>query len=502
MTEPTTGTEIAIAAPTAQNSVLVAMSERFGMQPLAFEATLRNTVFKSGTREEFAAFLLVAKEYKLNPLTKEIYAFPAKGGGIVPVVSIDGWISLCNSHPAFDGMEFSDEHDADGKLYAITCTIYRKDRTRPTAVTEYLAECVRSTEPWKMVHRMLRHKALIQAARYAFGFSGIYDQDEAEQITVDIVNEPAPALTAGFGDKPPKSRRTAKAAKLADDTGKADEAAHAPADEPLDAEFEDVAQEAGEGFQRPTETVSVQGAEAGPDSSASATDASTGSAAETSSQVDTSQARDDGPTEAEVEEIDEPAGTTAAPDEVYIWAGNNKPTDDGRFTTYKNGKPFSTVGEKAAAKVTVHDYHPTVQTVTEAAPEPEVEEEGNGPVNPFVAAMSGIANAETLAAAKQVLRRLSTTDEFRDGSVESKSAVRKALWDRYGELAEAGTEIVTPTADFTLMRLWLEYGATTAAEIEGSWPAFWRNIAYKEARDADKAAITDLKERRCAELGA
>jgi len=28
----------------------------------------------------------------------------------------------------------------------------------------------------------LRHKALIQAARLAFGFSGIYDQDEAERI--------------------------------------------------------------------------------------------------------------------------------------------------------------------------------------------------------------------------------------------------------------------------------------------------------------------------------
>jgi hypothetical protein len=29
---------------------------------------------------------------------------------------------------------------------------------------------------------MLRHKAMIQAARYAFGFAGIYDPDEAERI--------------------------------------------------------------------------------------------------------------------------------------------------------------------------------------------------------------------------------------------------------------------------------------------------------------------------------
>ncbi|ENC7540331.1 phage recombination protein Bet, partial [Salmonella enterica subsp. enterica serovar Brandenburg] len=30
--------------------------------------------------------------------------------------------------------------------------------------------------------RMLRHKAMIQCARLAFGFAGIYDKDEAERI--------------------------------------------------------------------------------------------------------------------------------------------------------------------------------------------------------------------------------------------------------------------------------------------------------------------------------
>ena len=33
--------------------------------------------------------------------------------------------------------------------------------------------------------RMLRHKALIQCARLAFGFTGIYDQDEAERIIIE-----------------------------------------------------------------------------------------------------------------------------------------------------------------------------------------------------------------------------------------------------------------------------------------------------------------------------
>ena len=37
--------------------------------------------------------------------------------------------------------------------------------------------------PWQShTKRMLRHKALIQGARIAFGFAGIYDEDEAHRI--------------------------------------------------------------------------------------------------------------------------------------------------------------------------------------------------------------------------------------------------------------------------------------------------------------------------------
>lgn len=168
-------------------SILNTMSERYGMEPGAFEATVRATCMKpqkgrEATPEEFGAFLLVAKEYGLNPLTKEIYAFPAQNGGIVPVVSIDGWVNLIQSHPQCDGFDFTYEHDDKGNLISCECTMYRKDRSRPTVVKEFLFECIRNTDPWKMKHRMLRHKTLIQAGRYAFGFSGIYDDDEALKI--------------------------------------------------------------------------------------------------------------------------------------------------------------------------------------------------------------------------------------------------------------------------------------------------------------------------------
>lgn len=164
-------------------SVLMSMSERYGMEPTAFEATLRATVVpKEVSREQFAAFLLVAKQYNLNPILKEIYAFPTRSGGIQPIVGVDGWANLINSQPSCDGVEFEDHLDDKGALTAITCRIYRKDRNHPTTATEYMAECKRNTDTWKQwPRRMLRHKALIQAARYAFGFSGIVDPDEWER---------------------------------------------------------------------------------------------------------------------------------------------------------------------------------------------------------------------------------------------------------------------------------------------------------------------------------
>ena len=159
------------------------MAAKFNADPAKLLDTLKATVFSAArNNEELQALVIVSNQYGLNPLTKEIYAFPAKGGGIVPVVSIDGWANLANSHPAMDGVDFEWEH-SDGKLISCTAIIYRKDRTHPVKVTEYLSECKRATDPWKMEHRMLRHKAFCQCVRIAFGFSGIYDEDEAERIT-------------------------------------------------------------------------------------------------------------------------------------------------------------------------------------------------------------------------------------------------------------------------------------------------------------------------------
>lgn len=145
--------------------------------------TLKATAFKGQVSDaQMTALMVVANQFGLNPWTKEIYAFPDKNNGIVPVVGVDGWSRIINQHPQFDGMDF--EQDAE----SCTCIIYRKDRNHPIKVTEWMSECRRANVgPWQShPKRMLRHKAMIQCARLAFGYGGIYDQDEAERIVESI----------------------------------------------------------------------------------------------------------------------------------------------------------------------------------------------------------------------------------------------------------------------------------------------------------------------------
>lgn len=164
---------------TTQVSALAKALQVDASAPAELVAVLKATAFKGQVSDaQMTALLVVANQYGLNPWTKEIYAFPDRNNGIVPVVGVDGWSRIINSHPQFDGMDF--EQDAE----SCTCIIYRKDRSHPVRVTEYMAECKRDgVGPWKShPRRMLRHKAMIQCARLAFGFVGIYEQDEAERI--------------------------------------------------------------------------------------------------------------------------------------------------------------------------------------------------------------------------------------------------------------------------------------------------------------------------------
>ncbi len=224
---------------TAGNEVIGYFSQlcrELGITEEVGKDVLKKTVFKQRpkrnrngdwevkeiTNAHLAMMIAVVNDAKLNPFRKEIYAYPDDAGGIVPVVGVDGWARILNENPLYDGVvfEWSEEWHEAGELDPpgvpayiqhkacpkyIRVTIYVKGRTHPTVIEEYLDECYRPPfkknrdgreyyvkGPWQThTKRFLRHKGIVQDARIALSFSGIYDEDEADRILSerDVTNE-------------------------------------------------------------------------------------------------------------------------------------------------------------------------------------------------------------------------------------------------------------------------------------------------------------------------
>src|SRR5688500_16491269 len=92
------------------SSLFAKIASRFSIDETKLLSTLKQTAFrqKDGqvSDEQMTALLIVADQYGLNPFTKEIFAYPDKNNGIVPVVGVDGWSRIINEHPQLDGIEF------------------------------------------------------------------------------------------------------------------------------------------------------------------------------------------------------------------------------------------------------------------------------------------------------------------------------------------------------------------------------------------------------------
>jgi hypothetical protein len=206
---------VPIKSAPPKKKLLEVMADRYGLEAKIFKQTVEEMAMprdKQGrlthTDAELISCLLVANEHDMNPLTREIFFMRQKGfGPIVPIVSVDGWLKKLNAHPQFDGMEFEDKSDDQGKPISCTAKIYRKDRSHPTVVTEYFSECQQpmrngkpgawQSHPW----RMMRHRVLTQAARYAVGFAGVMDLDEFQQWQANDVIEGSTTVShvAGAG---------------------------------------------------------------------------------------------------------------------------------------------------------------------------------------------------------------------------------------------------------------------------------------------------------------
>jgi phage recombination protein Bet len=183
----------AVAAAKPRNA-LEAMATRLSVSAGSLKTTLMQTAFRGCSESEFVALVIVANEYELNPLLREIYAFPKKGGGIQAIVGYDGWIKIANRHPQYDGIEFYHVEDEKGAMKAVEGVLYRKDRSHPTKKMVYLKEFKRNTEPWNnQPNHMLDVRCFCHTVRLGLGVSLCIEGDE--EATGLVIDGPAEIRT-------------------------------------------------------------------------------------------------------------------------------------------------------------------------------------------------------------------------------------------------------------------------------------------------------------------
>jgi hypothetical protein len=162
------------------------------------------------TLPDLERLLAASLRYNLDPTGREIFLVPDHAGGApILVVGVDGWSRILNESKQFAGLRFRESLELEGGIPAwIECSIFRWDRRVATTVREYLCEVRGASSAW-ITHprRMLRHKAMVQCARVAFGMSDIVDPDEAARICEKLERPSPPIHRASKREAPKASRR-------------------------------------------------------------------------------------------------------------------------------------------------------------------------------------------------------------------------------------------------------------------------------------------------------
>lgn len=199
-------------APQTKPSLLQQLAGQVGLDPQKYYDAIKSACGCKGAQDaHFMTLLMQAQKLGLDPVAKHLYLMPVQGG-IQVTMGVDGYIKLMLSHPDYLAHTVEADVRKDGTIVSATCTIWTKKRQEnglpPFSATEYFVECKTNGSPWRSHPvRMLKHRAVGQAVRYAFG---LYLPDEQEW-------ERANEVSSGKLPEPPKDALAALTASLEDD---------------------------------------------------------------------------------------------------------------------------------------------------------------------------------------------------------------------------------------------------------------------------------------------
>ncbi len=157
--------------PVRKDQVLNTAAKAIGIQVNELETWLASYPNLSVAARAITLQLITL--HRLDPKADEIDLVQYEAGQWQALITVNGWAKLINAQPAFCGIEFAESKEQDGSIPRwMSCTIYRTDRVKPITVKEYLIELKTEHPCWQvMPRRMLRHRAMQQCARLAFGIT-------------------------------------------------------------------------------------------------------------------------------------------------------------------------------------------------------------------------------------------------------------------------------------------------------------------------------------------
>ena len=117
--------------------------------------------------------LHVAHRYGLDPLIEEVTLMDDEEQFLRPYITLDGWMRILNAQTHYCGIQFRESTECiEGVPSYMECSIYRDDRVLPITIKEYYEEIKTEHVAWDYLpRRMMRHRALQQCVRLAFGIS-------------------------------------------------------------------------------------------------------------------------------------------------------------------------------------------------------------------------------------------------------------------------------------------------------------------------------------------
>ena len=160
------------------NEIMVTQSLAIDYANREVVQTLKATVAQGLNEPEFRLFVDYCKSTGLNPFKKEVWAIKA-GGRLQIMTGINGFLTIANKNPMFDGLECSVDDD-ENPTKAI-CKVYRKDRKYPSEGVAMIKEYYKKTPIWDQMPRvMLTKVAKSIALREAFPqeLGSLYAQEE------------------------------------------------------------------------------------------------------------------------------------------------------------------------------------------------------------------------------------------------------------------------------------------------------------------------------------